>query len=98
MLVCTWYPECYPPEQKEMRVIMSRDLIEMVDTDDSFLRKTKQELRHGAFFTTLRLNVSLHNVSQKFRFNRSQGKIMLGVIFDYRGLIHYEFIPEGSTV
>lgn len=35
---------------------------------------------------------------QKFRLDRSRGKVMLEVFFDYRGLIHYEFIPEGRTV
>ncbi|XP_054709237.1 protein GVQW3-like [Uloborus diversus] len=32
-------PKMLSPEQKEMRVTMSRDLIGMADADDSFLRK-----------------------------------------------------------
>ncbi|GBN56533.1 hypothetical protein AVEN_206886-1 [Araneus ventricosus] len=37
-------------------------------------------------------------VGQKFRLDKSRGKVMLEVFFDYDSVIHYEFIPEGQTV
>ncbi|GFY55922.1 hypothetical protein TNIN_297111 [Trichonephila inaurata madagascariensis] len=36
---CTWLSFKLLPEQKEMKVNMSRDLIDMVDADDSFLKR-----------------------------------------------------------
>ena len=30
--------------------------------------------------------------------NRSKIKVMLTVFFDYRGVVHYEFLPPGQTV
>lgn len=42
-----------------------------------------------------------NNVSSRretFYFDKSKGKVMLEMFFDYKGLIHYEFIPQGQTV
>ena len=33
-----------------------------------------------------------------FRADRSKGKIMLKVLFDIQGFVHFEFIPEGRTI
>ncbi|XP_037946086.1 uncharacterized protein LOC119678365 [Teleopsis dalmanni] len=35
---------------------------------------------------------------KKPRKSRSKIKVMLTVFFDYRGVIHYEFLPEGHTI
>jgi Transposase. len=32
------------------------------------------------------------------RQDRSKGKVMFGQYFDFTGIFHVEFIPEGSTV
>ena len=32
------------------------------------------------------------------RQSRSKIKVMLTVFFDYRGVVHYEFLPSGQTV
>ena len=32
------------------------------------------------------------------RHSRSKIKVMLTVFFDYRGVVHYEFLPTGQTV
>lgn len=34
----------------------------------------------------------------KFRLDKSRGKVMLEVFFDYKCVIHNEFIPEVQTV
>ncbi|GFR00010.1 mariner Mos1 transposase [Trichonephila clavata] len=39
VFVCTWFQKMLSPEQKEMRVNMSRDLIDMADEDDILLKK-----------------------------------------------------------
>ncbi|GBN89743.1 hypothetical protein AVEN_128688-1 [Araneus ventricosus] len=35
---------------------------------------------------------------QNFRLDKSRGKVMLEVFFDYDSVIHYEIIPECQTV
>ncbi|GFX62075.1 hypothetical protein TNCV_2228011 [Trichonephila clavipes] len=58
-------PKMSSPEQKEMRANMARDLIDMTDEDGSFLKISRQVMRHGAFLTTLGQNVSQLNGKQK---------------------------------
>ena len=36
--------------------------------------------------------------SKKARMQRSQVKVMLITFFDYYGLVHHEFVPQGQTV
>lgn len=98
-------PKMLSPEQKEMRVTMSTDLIAMTDADDSFLRKIVTGDETWCFLydpQTKRQSAEWKSKNsprkQKFRLDRSRGKVMLEVFFDYSGLIHYEFIPEGRTI
>ena len=35
---------------------------------------------------------------KRLRQSRSKIKVMLTVFFDYRGVVHYEFLPIGQTV
>jgi transposase len=35
---------------------------------------------------------------KRSRQNRSKIKVMLTIFFDYRGVVHYEFLPPGQTV
>lgn len=35
---------------------------------------------------------------KSFRMDKRKGKVMLVVFFDYKGVIHNEFIPDGQTV
>lgn len=35
---------------------------------------------------------------KRSRQSRSKIKVMLTVFFDYRGVVHYEFLPPGQTV
>jgi len=35
---------------------------------------------------------------KKLRFHKSRGKTMLVIFFDWQGVIHKEFVPEGETI
>ncbi|GBL97763.1 hypothetical protein AVEN_1278-1 [Araneus ventricosus] len=98
-------PKMLSPEQKEARVNMCRDSIDMADEDDSFLKKivtgdetwcflydpqTKRQSSEWKAKTSLR--------KEKFRLDKNRGKVMLEFFLDYDSVIHYEFIPEGQTV
>uniref|UniRef100_A0A1B6MJV2 Mos1 transposase HTH domain-containing protein n=1 Tax=Graphocephala atropunctata TaxID=36148 RepID=A0A1B6MJV2_9HEMI len=97
-------PKMLTPEHKEQRMIMAGDLIDAADADPNFLQKivtgdetwcflydpqTKRQSSEWKTKTSPR--------KEKFRLDKSKGKVMLEVFFDYKGLIHYEFIPEGQT-
>ncbi|UYV64665.1 CLCN3 [Cordylochernes scorpioides] len=42
--------------------------------------------------------VARYNVHIIGRLDKSKGKVMLVVFFDYQGLVYYEFIKEGVTI
>ena len=77
----------------------------MADEDESFLKKivvgegaccflynpeTKGQSSEWKAKTSPR--------QEKFCLNKSRGKVMLKVLSDYEGVIHFEFIPEGQIV
>jgi hypothetical protein len=63
------------------------------------------QMKLGTSCTTHKLNIS--NVSgktnnllrnKKFSLNKSEGMVMLEVIFDAQSIVCYKFIPQGHTV
>ncbi|UYV82453.1 hypothetical protein LAZ67_21002238 [Cordylochernes scorpioides] len=57
-------------------------------------------MKHGAFFLIHKPknNHSNGTHQKKVRLDKSEGKVMLVVSFDYQGLVYYEFIKEGITI
>jgi len=37
-------------------------------------------------------------MTKNFRWSKSRAKTMLLTFFDIRGIVHYEFVPNGQTV
>lgn len=98
-------PKMLTDDHKEMRMTAAGEFIDMADRDPDFLKKivtgdetwcflydpqTKRQSSEWKTKTSPR--------KEKFRLDKSRGKVMLEVFFDYKGLIHYEFIPEGRAV
>ena len=62
-------------------------------------------MRRGVLPTIRPLNVNLLHGSEKprhgkkkLRFQKSRVKTMLVIFFDWQGVIHKEFVPEGETI
>ena len=55
-------------------------------------------LRPAAKAAVFNVEISRHTKAKKFRADRSKGNVMLEVVFDIRGLVHFEFIPDSRTV
>ncbi|KAJ4427650.1 hypothetical protein ANN_25298 [Periplaneta americana] len=98
-------PKMLSAEQKETKMTLAGDMISMADENGDFLNKIiagdetwcylydpvpKRQSSEWKSKTSPR--------KQKFPRGTSKGKVMLEVFFDSQGLIHHEFIPEGSTV
>ncbi|GBN56425.1 hypothetical protein AVEN_260882-1 [Araneus ventricosus] len=76
----------------------------MADEDDSFLKKVVTGDETWCFLYDPQTSQSSEWKAktsprkEKFRLDKSRGKVMLEVFSDYKSVIHYEFIPEGQTV
>jgi histone-lysine N-methyltransferase SETMAR len=98
-------PKMLTPDHKEHRMITAGELIDAADADSDFLKKIVTGDETWCFLydpQTKRQSSEWKSKTsprrEKFRLDKSKGKVMLEVFFDYKGLIHYEFIPEGRTV
>ena len=70
-----------------------------------FCPKSSQEMNHGVMGTTWRqsnnqVNGKVHHLQDQKRSRqvKSNVKAMLICFFDIKGLIHFEFVPQGQTV
>ncbi|GFT60643.1 histone-lysine N-methyltransferase SETMAR, partial [Nephila pilipes] len=92
-------------EQKEHRIASSEDLIAAADEDPNFLKT----IVTGDESWCLEYDPETKRQSSKWtspgkgrpmkvRASKSKTKTMLLVFFDSRGIIHHEFLRQGSTV
>jgi len=93
------------PEQKDRRIAAYRDLIATADSDPDFFKKivTGDEMWCFAYVPTTRRQSAawVGETSprpKKLRFQKSRVKTMLVIFFDWQGVIHKEFVPEGETI
>ncbi|GBN60204.1 hypothetical protein AVEN_219256-1 [Araneus ventricosus] len=100
-------PQTLTPEQMQLRLHACGDLIDMADRDPNFiktiltgeetwcLRYDPEGKRHG-----MKCGVAgpRSPKSKKARSEKSRMKTMLLVFFHSEGLIHTEFLPEGTTL
>lgn len=98
-------PKMLTPDHKEQRMTAAGELINAADADTDFLKKIVTGDETWCFLydpQTKRQSSEWKSKTsprrEKFRLDKSKGKVMLEVFFDHKGLIHYEFIPEGQTV
>jgi len=93
------------PEQKDQRIAACRDLIATADSDPNIFKKivTGNETWCFAYeLTTKRQSAAWVGETspqqKKLRFQKSCVKTMLVILFDWQGVIHKEFVPEGETM
>ena len=105
--ICSRFvPHPLTPEQKDRRISACRDLIAKADSDTHFFKKivTGDETWCFAYDpTTKRLSAAWVGETsprrkKNLRFQKSCVKTMLGIFFDWQGVIHKGFAPEGETI
>jgi len=86
-------------EQEEEQVAECQDLIKMVDSDPNSFQKIVTGDESGCFvYDPLRKWQSSALVGEnsprpkKIRFQKSKGKTMLVIFFDWQGVVHKEFV------
>lgn len=91
--------------QKLNRVKVAEDMLEQVDSDPTFIKRivTGDETWVYEFDMQTSQQASEWHLPtdpkpKKPRQSRSKVKVMLTVFFDYHGVVHSEFLPEGQTV
>jgi len=98
-------PHSLTPDQKDQRIAACRDLIATADSDPDFFKKivTGDEMWCFAYdlITKCQFAAWVGETSprpKKLRFQKSRVKTMLVIFFDWQGVIHKEFVPEGETI
>jgi len=95
-------PKELTEEQKQRRVTICQDLLERQDDilgrvitgDETWVYQYDPEMkRQSAQWKTAN-----SPQPKKFRWSKSRVKTMLLTFFYIRGLVHYEFVPNGQTV
>jgi len=98
-------PRLLTDDQKQNRVDVSQELLDQANDDDNFLKNiiTGDETWVYGYDVETKVHSSqwVSKTSprpKKSRQVRSHVKLMLMVLFDSEGVVHYEFLPQGQTV
>lgn len=86
--------------QKEHRKQVADDIISRANKDPNFMKRiiTGYEAWIYEFDTQTSGCYGNESKPKKPRRTRTKIKVMLAVFFDYRGVVHSEFLPEGQTI
>ncbi|UYV66810.1 hypothetical protein LAZ67_4002933 [Cordylochernes scorpioides] len=92
-------------QQRETRLSICKDLIETANNDSDFLKTIITGYETWCFLIdpqTKKPSLEWHKPSsprkKKVRLDKSKGKVMLVVFFEYQELFYYEIIKEGVTI
>jgi len=104
--ICSRFvPHSLTPEQKDRRIAACRRLIATADSDPDFVKKTVTGDETWCFAydtTTKRQSAAWVGETspwpKKLQFQKSCVKTMLVIFFNWQGVIHKEFVPEGETI
>ena len=80
--------------QKERRVEVAKEMLSNVSGDDSWVYEYDVETAQQSSEQRAKNEPKPEKPHQ----SRSKLKVMLVVFFDYRGVVHHEFVPECKTV
>ena len=98
-------PRLLTDDQKTRRVNACQDVLDQLEVntklvenvitgDESWVFQYDPETKRQS----LQWKTSSSPRPKKARMSKSRVKIMLIVFFDHRGIVHHEFVPEGTTV
>jgi len=104
--ICSRFlPHSLTPEQKDRRIATCRDLIATADSDPDFFKKivTGDETWYFVYDPTTKPQSAAWVEEalprpKKLLFQKSHVKNMLVIFFNWQGVIHKEFVPEGETI
>ncbi|XP_033229673.1 protein GVQW3-like [Belonocnema kinseyi] len=92
-------------EQKDLRVLRCQELSELIESDPDLMNTVVTGDESWMFEydpETKRQSSEWHNQTsprqKKARMSKNRIKAMLIVFFNVRSVVHFEFIPEGTTV
>ena len=98
-------PKLLSAEQKKLRLAITQDNLEMVNNDDTVLKKVTtgdESWVHGQNPETKQQSSQWKRPDDprpiKARKSRSNVKLMMIVFFDYEGVEHDEYAPTGQTI
>jgi hypothetical protein len=104
-VVAKFVPKLPSQEQQQLRLEVARDLLECANGDPEFLKTviTRDETWVYGYDPETKVQSSQwkHSLSprpKKAQWLRSKVKVLLTVLFDYRGIVHYIYAPEGQTI
>lgn len=98
-------PKVLREEQKELRISRCQELLDLIQNEPDFLNCVVTGDESWMFEydpESKRQSSEWHTKSsprpKKARMSKSRIKTMLIVFFDVRGIVHFEFVPQGETV
>lgn len=98
-------PRLLTEEQKEHRVQVCQELLEMANGNENFLKQviTGDETWVYGYDAETKVQSSQWKTKssptpKKARQVKSNVKVMLTVFFDWKGVVYYEFLPRGETI
>lgn len=98
-------PKVLTEDQKGHRVVCSEELLEQATNDDNFLKRiiTGDETWVFGYDVETKVQSSQWKSRnsprpKKARQVKSKVKVMLTVFFDWKGVVYYEFLPQGQTI
>ena len=98
-------PQSLTPEQKDLRTAACWDLTATAESDSDFFKKTVTGDETWCFAydrTTKRQSTARVGETsprpKKLQFQKSHVQNMLVIFFDWQGIIHKQFVPEGETI
>lgn len=104
-LSARFIPKILTDEQKKCRMLHCLDYIKCYENDQTFIESIvtgDESWIYGYEPETKRQSLEwrgkMSPVKKIARMSKSKVKCMLVTFFDFKGLIHHEFIPEGQTI
>lgn len=99
-------PSLLTDEQKGNCVTVSQELFDWPNADDNFLKNVKTGDETWVYGYVVKMKRHLpqwvgelsHDQKKKTHQSHSHVKVMLIVFFDWKGIVHHEFVPCGQTV